>query len=149
MLIIKLKKIYPKLIEDSDVTDEVISNTNIEYNNNPNKIDKENIEKLYGNNLVTSVSRLEKYRSCPFSYYLQYGLKLKEKEELKIQSFNTGSFMHEVIDSFFDYVNSENIDLPFLLEDYLQIGKIVDSIIEHIPVATNVLCFFLIIFCYS
>lgn len=130
MLIIKLKKIYPKLIEDSDVTDEVISNTNIEYNNNPNKIDKENIEKLYGNNLVTSVSRLEKYRSCPFSYYLQYGLKLKEKEELKIQSFNTGSFMHEVIDSFFDYVNSENIDLPFLLEDDLQIEKIVDSIIE-------------------
>ena len=29
------------------------------------------INKLYGNTLVTSISKLERYRSCPFSYYLQ------------------------------------------------------------------------------
>ena len=33
----------------------------------------------------TSISKLERYRSCPFSYYLQYGLKIKPQEELKIQ----------------------------------------------------------------
>ena len=79
----------------------------LEYTNLPEKIKKENLEKLYGNTLNTSISRLEKYRSCPFSYYLQYGLKLKEKEQLKIQSFNTGSFMHETIDEFFEYVRQE------------------------------------------
>lgn len=50
------------------------------YTNLPQAIKKENIDKLYGNTLNTSVSRLEKYRSCAFSYYLQYGLKLKEKK---------------------------------------------------------------------
>ena len=51
----------------------------LEYTNIPQEIDKKNIEKLYGKTLKTSISRLETYRSCPFSYYLQYGLKIKEK----------------------------------------------------------------------
>jgi len=101
------------------------------YTNNPKDISKDVVEKLYGNTLNTSVSRLEKYSNCPFSYYLQYGLNLKEKEELKIQSFNTGSFMHETIDSFFQYVKQEDIKLPHLLEDEELIEKIVSKIIEE------------------
>ena len=101
----------------------------LNYTNLPNPIQKENLAKLYGNTLHTSISRLEKYRSCPFSYYLQYGLKLKEKEELKIKSFNTGSFMHETIDEFFEYVNQENINLAELEEN--QIYEIVSRIIEE------------------
>ncbi len=98
----------------------------ISYTNLPKQIKKENIDKLYGNTLNTSISKLEKYRSCPFSYYLQYGLKLKEKEELKIQAFNTGSFMHEVIDEFFEYVHDNKIALT-----ELQIEQIVSNIIEE------------------
>lgn len=101
----------------------------LSYTNLPDKIKKENIDKLYGNTLNTSISRLEKYRSCPFSYYLQYGLKLKEKEQLKIKSFNTGSFMHETIDEFFDYVKQENLNLAELEED--KILKIVSKIIDE------------------
>ena len=101
----------------------------LSYTNLPDKIKKENIDKLYGNTLNTSISRLEKYRSCPFSYYLQYGLKLKEKEQLKIKSFNTGSFMHETIDEFFDYVKQENLNLAELEED--EILKIVSKIIDE------------------
>lgn len=101
----------------------------LRYTNLPEDIKQENIDKLYGNTLKTSISRLEKYRSCPFSYYLQYGLKLKEKEELKIQSFNTGSFMHETIDNFFEYVKQENINLAEIEEE--QILEIVSKIIEE------------------
>ena len=72
----------------------------IYYTNKAENISKANIEKLYGNYLKTSVSRLESFRRCPFSFHLTYGLKLKEKEELKIASIDTGSFMHEVIDLF-------------------------------------------------
>ena len=101
----------------------------LSYTNLPDEIKKENIDKLYGNTLNTSISRLEKYRSCPFSYYLQYGLKLKEKEQLKIKSFNTGSFMHETIDEFFDYVKQKNLNLSELEED--EILKIVSKIIDE------------------
>jgi ATP-dependent helicase/nuclease subunit B len=82
----------------------------IDYTNLPGKISKENIEKLYGKTLVTSISKLEQFRRCPFSYYLQYGLKLQQKEELKIKTLNTGTFMHETIDEFFNRVSKKYID---------------------------------------
>ena len=101
----------------------------LNYTNLPERIKQENIDKLYGNTLKTSISRLEKYRGCPFSYYLQYGLKLKEKETLKVQSFNTGSFMHETIDSFFQVVREEDLDLAQIEED--KILEIVSNIIDE------------------
>ena len=70
-------------------------------------ISNKNIKRLYGDTLKTSISRLEQYKKCPFSFHLKYGLKLKEKEELKIKPIDTGSFMHDVIDSFFE--NTENV----------------------------------------
>lgn len=101
----------------------------LKYTNIPKDISQENIDKLYGNTLNTSVSRLERYRSCPFSYYLEYGLNLKERETLRVQSFNTGSFMHETIDQFFDQVNEEKLNLAELEEE--QIAKIVSKIIDE------------------
>ena len=101
----------------------------INYSNLPTDIKKENIDKLYGNTLKTSVSRLEQYRRCPFSYYLQYGLKLKEKETLKIQSMDTGSFMHETIDNFFDYVREEGLELSEINDE--KIFEIVSNIVEE------------------
>lgn len=103
----------------------------LQYTNIPNDIDQKMIQKLYGNTLVTSVSKLEKYRSCPFSYYLQYGLKLREKEELKIQSFDTGTFMHEVIDQFFEKVKLDQIPLPNLIEDETKVKQMVEEIVEE------------------
>ncbi len=103
----------------------------IDYTNIPDNINKEIIEKLYGNTLKTSVSKLEKFAQCPFSYYLQYGLRLKEKEELKIQSFDTGSFMHEIIDEFFKKVKNENINLPELVTNETKIQEFVNQIVEE------------------
>lgn len=97
--------------------------------NNIEKISKENIDKLYGKTLVTSISKLEKYRSCPFSYYLEYGLKLKPTEEYKIQSIDTGTFMHEVIDSFFHVIREKELDVKNIEEE--QIKNIIEEIIEE------------------
>ena len=76
------------------------------YTNQAEKISKQNINNMYGDTLRTSVSRLEQYQSCHFSYFLKYGLKLSEKDNFKISPIDTGSFMHDVIDSFFEEVDS-------------------------------------------
>lgn len=76
----------------------------IYFTNCPTDISKESIDKLYGNILKTSISRLEKYRACPFSYYLKYGLKISEKNTFKVSAIDTGSFMHEVVDEFFNEI---------------------------------------------
>lgn len=152
MIIAKIKKLFPKMQEKSDIIenstsittkkatfeellvairkyqdeekiDEVwfriynLYNNDLEYKqklqdaiqglyytNKTENISKEAIEKLYGNILQTSISRLEQYRKCAFSYYLKYGLGLSSQNKFKIESLDTGTFMHDVIDEFFEQV---------------------------------------------
>ena len=136
LIISKIERIFPKLKEDCELEDEVLTKkitfekllnnidsdewkevlywykkyepekleralAGLKYTNIPDNINEKNINKLYGSNLRTSVSKLENYMSCPFSYYLTYGLKLSEKDKLEIKPIDTGSFMHDVIDRFF------------------------------------------------
>ena len=101
----------------------------LNYTNIPEKIEQTNIDKLYGNTLVTSISKLERYRSCPFSYYLQYGLKIKPEEELKIQTLNTGTFIHEIIDEFFEAVREAGIKLAEITDE--QLAEIINKIIDE------------------
>lgn len=102
----------------------------IYYSNISEQISKENIKKLYGNTLHTSISRLENYRRCPFSFHLTYGLKLKEKEDLKINSIDTGTFMHEVIDLFFKKLDERNISVKKIENE--EIREIVNEIINEL-----------------
>ena len=87
------------------------------FTNKAETLSKENMKKLYGKTLKTSVSRLEQYKRCPFSFYLKYGLKLKPQEEYTIKPIDTGSFMHDVIDSFFTKVkNIKELEIQEILE---------------------------------
>ncbi|WP_052221306.1 helicase-exonuclease AddAB subunit AddB [Clostridium homopropionicum] len=70
------------------------------YTNAVEQISKEKVRKLYGDKLYFSVSKLEKYVECPFAYYVQYGLKAKERKVFAISVPDLGSFMHSVIDEF-------------------------------------------------
>lgn len=87
------------------------------------------MEKLYGNTLKTSVSRLEQYQACAFSYYLKYGLKLKEKDSFNVEAVDTGNLMHEVIDSFFERLDELNISVKNIEEE--QIKQITEDIVEE------------------
>lgn len=177
ILISKMKKIFPKLEEESDIvqrTSEIlIENTTFDellnklseyrdsgeiedkwvevynyyknnrqwkyklekameallYNNKPDKINQENIFKMYGETLRTSVSRLEQYQACHFAYYLKYGLKLSEKDNFKINPIDTGTFMHDVIDTFFNIVNERSYNIKELTDE--QITELVEEIIDE------------------
>ena len=96
-----------------------------ENKNKPDRISEQNIKRLYGSVLKTSVSRLEQYRKCPFSFHLKYGLKLKERENLKIKPIDTGSFMHDIIDTFFENVKN----IKSITQD--EIDEIVINIINE------------------
>ena len=101
----------------------------LKYTNIASTINEENIEELYGKKLKTSVSRLEKYMSCPFSYFLQYGLKLSEKDKLEIKPIDTGSFMHEVVDSFFKHIKEKSINVKEINDN--EISDIIEIIVNE------------------
>ena len=46
-----------------------------------------------------SISRLETYNKCPFSYYIKYGLKITEKKEDTLQSSELGSLCHYLMET--------------------------------------------------
>ena len=101
----------------------------LQYKNEPEKLKQNKLEKLYGNTLKTSVSRLEQYQACAFSYYLKYGLKLKEKDSFNVEAVDTGNLMHEVIDSFFERLDELNISVKNIEEE--QIKQITEDIVEE------------------
>ena len=99
------------------------------YSALPEDIHQENMDRLYGDQIQTSVSKLEQYASCAFSYYLTYALRLKEQEEAKVQAMDTGSFLHELIDRFLEYVQEEKIQLKEI--DEKQIEKMVKELVAE------------------
>ena len=84
----------------------------LNYTNLVEKIPREKIKRLYSNDngrLIFSVSRIEKYAQCPFSYYVQYGLKAKDRKVYEFTAPDLGSFMHDILDQFTNKIRKDHI----------------------------------------
>ncbi|RQN02290.1 helicase-exonuclease AddAB subunit AddB [Clostridium butyricum] len=84
----------------------------LDYSNLKNHVNKNNLRELYANEdgkLMFSVSRLEKYAECPFSYFVQYGLKAKNRKIYEFTPPDLGSFVHDILDLFTNRVKKEGI----------------------------------------
>jgi ATP-dependent helicase/nuclease subunit B len=79
------------------------------YENTAEVFDTKKIRNLYGKNLSVSVSRLEKFVECPFSYFVQYGLKAKDRKEYKLGKPDIGTLMHESLRSYSARLEEEGI----------------------------------------
>lgn len=102
------------------------------YSNLSEKIPREKIKKLYANELGRlnfSVSRVEKYAQCPFSYYVQYGLKAKDRKLYEFSAPDLGSFMHDILDQFTNKIKSEKILWTDLSKE--RCGQIVSELVDN------------------
>lgn len=69
------------------------------------KLDKSTAEKLYYNDKILdlSASRVENYYTCPFKFFMSYGLKIsKIRKATELDSFFKGSVMHFVLQNLLD-----------------------------------------------
>ena len=55
---------------------------------------------LYGPLHETSVSGLEKFASCPFSFFIESGLKAQERARFELDARQQGTFQHAVLERF-------------------------------------------------
>ncbi|MCL2817930.1 MAG: PD-(D/E)XK nuclease family protein, partial [Clostridiales bacterium] len=55
------------------------------------------VERLYGKVCRSSVTRLEKFRKCPFAYFAAYSLKLKKRQKYELSAPDSGQFFHAVL----------------------------------------------------
>lgn len=102
------------------------------YSNEESPLGREKVNRLYGDTHFSSVSRLERYASCPFSYYVQYGLKAMERKVLKLEAPDIGSFLHLVISSFSEALKREHLSWKEIDEAWCQneISRIVEEVVQ-------------------
>jgi len=77
------------------------------YRNIAQPIGSDKVKKLYGESFVSSVSRLERYSACPFSFFLQYGLGAKERKIFEFSPPDAGTFLHTAVEKFSKAVDNE------------------------------------------
>lgn len=62
------------------------------------QLSENGVKALYGSTLRLSSSKIDCLASCRFFYFLQYGLRAKERKEAKVDPSLYGTFVHDVLE---------------------------------------------------
>ncbi|OOE12220.1 helicase-exonuclease AddAB subunit AddB [Fictibacillus arsenicus] len=83
---------------------------------------------LYGDSILTSISRMELFQSCPFSQFMSYGLKLKERQMYKLEAPDIGQLFHAALKQMNDALQQRRVQWSDLSKGdcYRMAGDIVD-----------------------
>lgn len=126
----KVYELYQKNDTGKYLTD--IMNSALSFNNRAIISNKNLIDEIYKENLITSISRLETYAKCPFSYFVSYALSPKEKKKNEINKPDIGNILHEIISDFSKKIIDKEIDPNKVSEEEINIisKDITDKIAE-------------------
>ena len=100
-----------------------------QYENNAGRLSSSAVSLLYGKNLVGSVSRFERFSSCPFSFFVEYGLRARERKVLRVEAPDIGSLLHEVVERFSKVVRDKNLSFKTITK--AEQKEICDKIIDE------------------
>ncbi|MHA7962716.1 helicase-exonuclease AddAB subunit AddB [Paenibacillus sp. CAU 1782] len=64
------------------------------YSNEEPPLPKRVARELYGRDMVVSVSRMERFVSCPFQHFAIHGLKLRERKLYRLEAPDVGQLFH-------------------------------------------------------
>lgn len=92
-------------------------------------------ERMYGAAPAMSASRLEQFNRCPFSHYVKYGLRAKERPESREEAADAGTFLHDALDAFLKRVKDLNCSWATLTEE--QADQLVDEILPPLIATHN------------
>ena len=64
-------------------------------------------EKLYGKEFQDSITRMEKFSSCAFAHFMDYGLRLQERQEYDFEALDLGNICHSALELYSKKVEGE------------------------------------------
>ena len=91
------------------VADKILEAAFFTYNRD--SLSAEMAKQLYSKVIRASVSRFERFANCQYAHFLQYGIKLTEREEFGFENTDLGSFYHKILQQFCQRIVSENSSL--------------------------------------
>ena len=65
---------------------------------NLGSVSRDHIDSLYGKTLNLSASQIDRQAECRLSYFLKYGLRLKERKEATVDPAEFGTYVHWVLE---------------------------------------------------
>jgi len=69
----------------------------LDYSNIEQPLLKETADELFGSHLRMSVSRVERFVSCPFQHFSIYGLKLRKRKQHQLAAPDMGQLFHAAL----------------------------------------------------
>ncbi|KAA0547635.1 helicase-exonuclease AddAB subunit AddB [Bacillus sp. BGMRC 2118] len=79
------------------------------YQNREDTLPTDVSDKLYGDKLTASVSRMELFQGCPFSHFSSYGLGLQERQIYRLEAPDIGQFFHAALKMMADELHKQNL----------------------------------------
>ncbi|WP_078596816.1 helicase-exonuclease AddAB subunit AddB [Evansella clarkii] len=84
------------------------------YKNEAKQLPKETSQELYGTHILTSVSRMEQHQQCPYAQFVNYGLKLRDRETYKLEAPDVGTLFHAALKEMADFLRKQGRDFSNL-----------------------------------
>lgn len=78
------------------------------FENSKITLSEESVQKLYENGFSGSVSKLESYSKCAFSYFLNYNLRLKPRKVYTMSAPDIGTLVHSILERCVREVSDSN-----------------------------------------
>lgn len=96
--------------------------------NSPSPLGQDAALRLYGSRITGTPTRLETFNRCPFCYFMQFGLGLRERELREERSVDHGSLIHDALDQLFKLLTERKPSLAALSRD--DVAALMD---EYLP----------------
>ena len=90
------------------------------------RLSPEAVQSLYGRSIAMSASRIDRVKSCHFGYFMEYGLRARERKKAGFEAPEVGTFLHYLLENVnrdvkdrggYAQVNDE--DLRRMVKDYV------------------------------
>lgn len=131
-----IKELYTYFYTDEAFKDKLMKIVAGAYfNENADTISSAVAGALYGEDVVKSASRLEKYAACAYSHFLSYGLKLAERKIYEISAADIGTIYHNIIEMFSKEMTKHGLSYRDITE--VQREKLLDECIKNIEGSVN------------
>lgn len=100
------------------------------YSNGEAALTDEVSLQLYGERLRASVSRMERYVSCPFSQFASHGLKLVERKVYRLEAPDIGQLYHAALSGLAKELAEEGLHWGSVSEEewMIRVNRMVDAL---------------------
>ena len=84
------------------------------------KLNKELMDRLFKDEFYSSISRIQKYNSCRYLYYLEYMLGLSEKKSFEPAARDIGNFVHSLLEMTFKKMEADGVKIEDTDKSYFE-----------------------------